>query len=309
MFSTCEPLARRIPPRYAPRMDPILQSALAVLIVSSVSLIGITTLSLQTGFLKKALFLLIALAAGALLGDAFIHLIPEAFAEADALSVSLFVLGGILTFFVLEKFLHWHHSHGEEEFSPEHARIHPVGNLVLVSDGIHNLVDGLAIGAAFMVSTEIGIATAIAIALHEIPQEIGDFGLLIHAGYSKGRALFLNFCSALLAFAGLALAFWFGETNEAFIPLIAAFTAGNFIYIALADIVPELQKTTSGGRSMLQVVVIALGIGAMVFLASGEGHHDEESGHGDTHETHGHEVEHVEEAGGVHLDLHEEEGH
>ncbi len=248
-------------------MTPLIQGALAVGAVSLVSLIGITTLSLKQDFLKRALFLLISLAAGALLGDAFIHLLPEAFEEAsDPLTVSLLVLAGILTFFVLEKFLHWHHSHGEDEFSAEHARIHPVGHLVLVSDGVHNLVDGLAIGAAFLVSPEVGIATAIAIALHEIPQEIGDFGLLIHAGFSRTKALLLNFASALTAFLGLGLAFWLSSLGESLAPLIAAFAAGNFIYIALADLVPELQKTKGGGRSVLQFVVIVIGLAAMVML-------------------------------------------
>jgi zinc and cadmium transporter len=248
-------------------MTPLIQGALAVGAVSLVSLIGITTLSLKQDFLKRALFLLISLAAGALLGDAFIHLLPEAFEEAsNPLTVSLLVLAGILTFFVLEKFLHWHHSHGEDEFSAEHARIHPVGHLVLVSDGVHNLVDGLAIGAAFLVSPEVGIATAIAIALHEIPQEIGDFGLLIHAGFSRTKALLLNFASALTAFLGLGLAFWLSSLGESLAPLIAAFAAGNFIYIALADLVPELQKTKGGGRSVLQFVVIVIGLAAMVML-------------------------------------------
>lgn len=248
-------------------MTPLIQGALAVGAVSLVSLIGITTLSLKQDFLKRALFLLISLAAGALLGDAFIHLLPEAFEEAgNPLAVSLLVLAGILTFFVLEKFLHWHHSHGEDEFSAEHARIHPVGHLVLVSDGVHNLVDGLAIGAAFLVSPEVGVATTIAIALHEIPQEIGDFGLLIHAGFSRTKALLLNFASALTAFLGLGLAFWLSSLGESLAPLIAAFAAGNFIYIALADLVPELQKTKGGGRSVLQFVVIVIGLSAMVML-------------------------------------------
>ncbi len=247
-------------------MNPLLEGAIAVGAVSLVSLVGLAALSLRQDLLRKALFLLISLAAGALLGDAFIHLLPEAFEHADPLLVSLLTLGGILSFFLLEKFLHWHHSHGDDEFSPEHARIHPVGNLVLVSDGVHNLIDGLAIGAAFMVSTEIGIATAVAIALHEIPQEIGDFGLLIHAGFSRAKALVMNFISALTAFAGLGIAFWLGATHETLVPLVAAFAAGNFIYIALADLVPELQKTTGGKRSALQVLAIVAGIGAMVLL-------------------------------------------
>lgn len=281
-------------------MSPLIQSILAVGVVSLVSLIGIAALALNHERLKKWLFVLVALAAGALMGDAFIHLIPEAFAEADTTLVALLILAGILSFFLLEKFLNWHHSHGEEEFSPEHGRIHPVGNLVLVSDGIHNLVDGLAIGAAFMVSPEIGIATTIAIALHEIPQEIGDFGLLIHAGFSRVKALLMNFFSALTAFVGLGLAFWLGEVNEAFIPLIAAFAAGNFIYIALADLVPELQKTLDGKRSVMQIVVVIAGVGLMLALTAFEapGH-----AHGDTHEAMHTEEVHTEDS------LHHEEEH
>lgn len=260
-----------------PFMTPLIQGVLAVGAVSLVSLIGITTLSLKQDLLKRVLFLLISLAAGALLGDAFIHLIPEAFAEGASTPVALAILAGILCFFALEKFFHWHHSHGDDEFSPEHARIHPVGNLVIVSDGIHNLIDGLAIGAAFMVSPEIGIATAAAIALHEIPQEIGDFGLLIHAGFSRMQALLVNFASALTAFVGLGIAFLLGNSSEAFIPLIAAFAAGNFIYIALADLMPELQKTTDGKRSFLQIVMLLIGIGAMFGLTYVEAPHHEDA--------------------------------
>ncbi|MBP9816753.1 MAG: ZIP family metal transporter [Candidatus Pacebacteria bacterium] len=247
-------------------MTPLISSLLAVGVMSLVSLIGAATLSLKERLLRRALFLLISLAAGALLGDAFIHLLPEAFEEIAPLTVSILVLVGFLSFFVLEKFLHWHHSHGDDEFSPEHARIHPVGHLVLVSDGVHNLIDGLAIGAAFLVSPEVGIATTIAIVLHEIPQEIGDFGLLIHAGYSRAKALFLNFLSALFAFVGVGLAFWLSNAAEGAAPLIAAFAAGNFIYIAAADLIPELHKTTAPWQSVLQFATIVLGLIAMVLL-------------------------------------------
>lgn len=252
-------------------MSPLILSVLAVALVSVVSLIGLFGLSLRQDLLRRALFLLISLAAGALLGDALIHLIPEAFEEAgNPLLVSLLILAGIFSFFVLEKFLHWHHSHGDEEFSPEHARIHPVGQLVLVSDGVHNLIDGVAIGAAFMVSTEVGIATTIAVILHEIPQEVGDFGLLLHAGYTRMKALLVNFVSALFAFVGLGIAFLLTEVSESIIPFIAAFAAGNFIYIALADLVPELHKTTQPKRSVLQLIAIAAGIAAMLALLAFE---------------------------------------
>jgi len=269
-------------------MTPLVASIIAVAIISLVSMIGIVTLSLKEGLLRRGLFLLTSLAAGALLGDAFFHLIPEAFAEvSDPLLVPMFILAGILVFFILEKYLHWHHSHGDDEFSPEHARIHPVGHLVLTSDAVHNLVDGLAIGAAFMVSTEVGIATTVAIALHEIPQEIGDFGLLLHAGYSRMKALFVNFLSALTAFLGLAIAFLLGSADAMLIPLIAAFSAGMFIYIAMSDVIPELHKTVAPKRSALQVLVLIFGIAAMAGLLTIEGdahgHSDLEHEHEEVH--------------------------
>lgn len=259
-------------------MSPLILSVLAVALISIVSLVGVLTLSFKESFLRRILFFLIALAAGALLGDAFIHLIPEAFHEAESsLAVSLLILLGILSFFVLEKFLHWHHSHGEEEFSEDHARIHPLGHLVLVSDGLHNFVDGLVIGAAFIVSPEVGIATTIAIALHEIPQEIGDFGLLIHSGFSRMKALAVNFASALLAFFGLIVAFTLSEISEIAVPLITAFAAGNFIYIALADLVPELQKTKGLKKAGTQLTALLLGLLLMVGLMYLEApHHEDE---------------------------------
>ncbi len=259
-------------------MTPLLQSVLAVGAISLVSLVGLAAFSLNQKLLQRGVFVLIALAAGALLGDAFIHLIPDAFSEADPLLVSLLILTGIGSFFILEKFLHWHHSHGDEEFAPDHAKVHPVGHLVIVSDAVHNFIDGLAIGIAFMVSPEAGIATTIAIVLHELPQEVGDFGLLIHAGYSRMRALFINFLSALTAFAGLALAFVLGDINETLVPLIAAFTAGTFIYIAMSDIVPELQKTKRVRNSVIQILALLVGVLAMIGLLSLEGDHHH---HGD----------------------------
>ena len=247
-------------------MDNLIPALVAVGIISLISLIGAITLSWKEAFLKRILFILVSVAAGALFGDAFIHLVPEAYDEiANPLLVSGLILGGILTFFALEKFLRWHHSHGDDELdSATHATVHPVGHLVIVSDGVHNLVDG--IGAAFMVSVEVGIATTIAIALHELPQEIGDFALLIHAGYSRGKALLMNFSSALFAFIGIGIVFWAGTAFENATPLIAAFAAGNFIYIAGSDLVPELHKTTEAKRSFLQFVAIIVGLLAMVAL-------------------------------------------
>lgn len=246
----------------------IFPALIAITLVSVVSLIGIATLGWRESVVRKLLFVLLSLAAGALLGDAFIHLIPEAFDGAsNPLTVSLLILGGFFSFFILEKFLNWHHVHADEPLdASEHARIHPVGHLVLVSDGMHNLIDGVAIGAAFMVSPAVGIATTAAILLHEIPQEIGDFALLLHAGFSRTQALFMNLFSALTAFLGAGLAFVLGGFFENAAPFIAAFSAGMFIYIAASDLVPELHKTSEPKKSFTQLVAIGVGILVMAAL-------------------------------------------
>lgn len=241
---------------------------IAVSLVSLVSLVGIAALAWRADFLRKILFLLISVAAGALLGDAFIHLIPEVFEGSDnSLLISLLLLGGFLSFFILEKLLNWHHVHTDEPLlAEEHARIHPVGHLVLISDGLHNLVDGVAIGAAFMVSIELGVATTIAILLHEIPQEIGDFALLVHAGFSRAKALLFNLLSAGSAFVGVGLAFYLGNVFETAAPLISAFAAGMFVYIAGSDLIPEMQKTAGVKKSLIQLVAILAGLAIMVAL-------------------------------------------
>jgi len=144
--------------------------------------------------------------------------------------------------------------------------VHPVGKLILFSDGVHNFLDGLIIGASFLVSIPIGIATTIAVILHEIPQEIGDFAVLIHAGYSRTRALWLNFLSAVLAVAGVVLSLILGSSAPAFSAWILPIAAGGFIYIALADLIPELHKSNDGKKGMLQAVGVFIGVLAMVAL-------------------------------------------
>src|SRR3989344_8214498 len=179
----------------------------SVAVVSLVSLIGVFALSLKEELMRKYVFTFISLAIGALLGDAFIHLIPEALEKStNPTLTSLLVIVGILLFFILEKFLHWHH-HCEDK---EKSDIHPVGKLVLFSDGVHNFMDGMIIGASFLVSMPVGLATTLAVILHEIPQEIGDFAVLLHAGYTKRRALWLNFLSALTAVLGAVVLFAIG---------------------------------------------------------------------------------------------------
>ncbi len=225
---------------------------LSVFLVSVISLVGIFTLSLKEKFLERILFVLIAIAAGTLLGVAFLDLIPEAL-ERGGSDIFLYVLFGIVAFFVLERFVFWHHCHDGK------CDVHAFSYLNLVGDGAHNLIDGMVIAAAYMVSIPLGLAATIAIALHEIPQEIGDFAILVYGGFSRKKALFYNFLSALAAFLGVALAFLFSSTGG-FFNFILAFAAGGFIYIASADIMPELQKEMEFKRSLLQLLCLIGGI-------------------------------------------------
>lgn len=236
---------------------------LSVVAVSLVSLAGVFTLSIREDKIKKYVFILVSLAVGALLGDAFIHLIPEAFESSEnPTMVSLLIIAGILAFFVLEKFLHWHH-HGEDT---EETHVHPVGKLVLFSDGVHNFIDGIIIGTSFLASTSLGVATTIAVILHEIPQEIGDFAVLLHSGYTRKRALWLNFLSALMAVLGTVVAFLFGNLAETFSVMVLPLAAGGFIYIAVADLIPELHKTKVVKHSILQFGSLLIGVLLMFAL-------------------------------------------
>ena len=240
-----------------------LYAFISVLIISLVSLIGVFSLSLNGEVIKKYISIFISLAVGALLGDAFIHLIPEAFENSRSpILASLLIIIGILLFFIIEKFLHWHH-HGEDKDEPN---IHPVGKLIIFTDGFHNLIDGIVIGVSFLVSIPVGIATTLAVVLHEIPQEIGDFAVLIHSGYTKKMALWLNFLSALMAFIGLIIAFIFGNVAETFVLWVLPIAAGGFIYIAIADLIPELHKTQRFKYSAFQFLTIVIGILSMIAL-------------------------------------------
>lgn len=240
-----------------------LYTIISVCVVSCISFIGLATISIREDTLRSYVFLLVSLAIGALLGDAFIHLIPESLTEAQhPLLVSLSIIAGILFFFIIEKALHWHHHGNDHE---QHANGN-VGRLVLISDGFHNFIDGLIIAMSYLVSTEVGIATTIAVIAHEIPQEIGHFGVLLYVGYSRMRALWLNFLSALTAILGALTALLIGQTADNAIRLFIPITAGGFIYIALSDLIPQLQSSRKVTHSFMQFTMIIAGVGAMVLL-------------------------------------------
>ena len=238
-------------------------SLTSIFIISLVSFVGVFFLAFKKETLQKILFFLVSFAAGGMLGGAFFHLLPEAIEElGNGLNFSLAILAGILAFFVLEKFIAWRHCHIPT--SSEHP--HPVAFMNLVGDALHNFIDGVVIAASFMTNFSLGIATSLAMIFHEIPQEIGDFGVLIHGGFTRRKALFFNFGSALTAVLGAVLTLIIGVKLMAFSKLIIPFTAGTFIYIAGSDLIPELHKETQLWKSTIQLMGLILGLFLMFIL-------------------------------------------
>ena len=231
----------------------------SVIIVSLISLIGVFSISVDQKKLARMLLFLVSFAAGALLGGALLHLLPESVEHGLEPKVSLFILAGIFGFFILEKIICWRHCHIPT--SEEHP--HPVGFMNLVGDGFHNLMDGMIIAGSYLVNVPLGVSTTFAVLLHEIPQEIGDFVILVHAGYSIRKALTFNFLSALTAVVGAILTLAIGLKTESVSAFLVPFTIGGFIYIATADLIPELKKEVDLKKSLLQLLFILLGAGVM----------------------------------------------
>lgn len=263
-------------------VTPALHAFLAVFLVSLLSLVGVVTLSRDPDVLRRRLPLLVSLAAGFLVGGAMLHLLPEA-EEAfghHSLEVPLLFLAGFLGFFLLERGL-WFHHHadavrlsepGGDLHPPGHglgedcAEPHPVVWMNLVGDGAHNLIDGMAIGAAFLIDPAAGVATTVAIALHEIPQEIGDFAVLVHGGLSVRKALTFNVLSAFVAFAGVAIALVVGQRVEGFSAALLPVTAGSFVYIAAANLIPEIHRHRDRSRALAQAMYLFGGVGITLLL-------------------------------------------
>lgn len=241
-----------------------LYAIVSVIIVSIASVSGLALFAVTGARLTRLVALLLSLAAGTLFGDAFIHLLPEA-AETIGFgrTTALTTLSGIVSFFIIEKFIHWRHCH-----KPEHAlkHSHHVATMSLFGDLVHNVIDGLLIGASYLVSVPVGIATTIAVFIHEIPQEISDFAILLHSGFSRGKALLFNFLISLGALGGVVVALLVGANSEAISGLMIPFAAGAFIYIAGADLIPEMQKETTIKVSLLQLLAFIVGIAIMMAL-------------------------------------------
>lgn len=232
----------------------------ASIAVSLISLVGIFTLLLKEDLLRKVLILLVAFSAGALIGAAFLHLLPEALEISNSLTTYLYLLLSFVLFFILERYLLWRHCHEEA------CTVHPFSYLNLIGDGIHNLFDGLTIGASFVVDIRFGIITTVVIILHEIPQEIGDFGVLVYGGLTKRTALFYNFLSAVTAIFGALIGYYFSAHFKSFSQAILPFAAGGFIYIAGCDLIPEIHKEMDLKKSTFSMAFFILGI-IFMFLA------------------------------------------
>lgn len=236
-------------------LSTLLQILIAVLIVSLVSVLGIL-IFFREKTLNRILFFLVSFAAGTLLGAAFLDLLPEALEDGFKESVPVFILLGMLSFFILEKFLYWHHHHAGHE----HEEVHGFTYLNIVGDAIHNFLDGAVIAISFMNNTALGIVTTIAIIAHEIPQEIADFSILIYGGFSRAKALVYNFLTALTAVLGALAAYFYSGTIKDSTILITSFAVGGFVYIASTDLIPEIHKEKDLKKSLVQLVLLTLGI-------------------------------------------------
>jgi len=240
-----------------------LYSLISVFIISIVSLIGVFTLSIKPDKLKKVLIYFIAFSAGALIGDAFIHLLPEVVKENGfTIAISIYLITGIGFSLVTEKIIHWRHCH--HPTTKEH--VHPLTTMNLVGDSVHNFIDGIIIAAAYLVSIPLGIATSIAVIFHEIPQEISDFGVLVYGGYTKRKALLANFLIALTSVLGAIITLIIGTSSKSILIFLIPFAAGNFIYIASSDLIPELHKHPKFKTSLMQIIFFILGILVMIGL-------------------------------------------
>jgi len=222
--------------------------------IALIAFIGVFTLAMREQLLNKILIILVSLSAGALMGGAFLHLLPESIEKSGNANILIFVLVGFVLFFIIEKVLHWRHCHKGK------CDVHTFHYMNLIGDSVHNFIDGLIISASFIISIPLGFTTTIAIAAHEIPQEIGDFGVLIYGGFEKKKAIVLNFIVALTVVAGGVVGYFISKSIEQVAVYLLPFAAGGFIYIAATDLVPEIKKELDIKKSMATIFVFICGI-------------------------------------------------
>jgi len=223
-------------------------------LVSIISLIGVFTLTVRDESLSRILLGLVGFSAGALMGGAFLHLVPEALERAGSTTVFSYLIFGFILFFLLERLLYWRHCHDGR------CDVHMFTYLNLIGDGIHNFVDGLTIAASFVADIQLGIVATLAVISHEIPQELGDFGVLIYGGFSKTKALLYNLLSALTAILGAFIGYFVSSYIENFTVLLVPLAAGGFVYISGSDLIPEIHKELEIRKSMLSFGSFLAGI-------------------------------------------------
>lgn len=239
----------------------------SIFAVSIISLIGVIMLGLEEALLKRAMLYLVSFSAGALFGDAFIHLIPETVEQFGFGPVTgLYVLAGIVFSFIVETYIHWHHHHRYGEMDECEDCVEPFSYMILLGDGVHNVLDGIIIAASYLASVPLGIATTIAVALHEIPQEIGDFAVLVHGGFSRRTAILYNFLTAITAFLGAGIVILLSGSVAGINSVLLPLAAGGFIYIAGSDLLPEIREETGSRKSAIQMVMFIIGIVLMYAL-------------------------------------------
>ncbi len=254
-------------------MHPLLLSVLATVGLALLSLAGVGFVALAGKARQTVLFVLVACAAGAMMAGAFFHLLPEANAALGSFTASVALFVGFGTFFLLERILYWHHCHQGHD-----CEVHPYTTLSLVGDAIHNLLDGIVVGGAFLLDPLLGWGTTMIIAAHELPQELGDYAILIHGGHSQRKALLLNLLTGLTGVLGAILA-WFGFSQHVgWVPYLMAFAAGNFIYVSAADLIPELHKEHNTKKALVAFFFFVLAASVMAGMA-----HLHEDSHGHTH--------------------------
>ncbi len=247
---------------YHPKMT-LARIMWSLLIVSLISCVWVLTLGIKTEILKKYVLLLVWLSAGALFGDVFFHLLPEHIETSwFGAEASRWILGGILFGLIIEKVIHWRHCH----IPTSHAHPHSFAYMNLVWDMFHNFIDGLIVWASYLVSIEVGIATTIAVIIHEVPQEIWDFGVLVHGGFSKKKALMLNFLTALTALLGWLIAYVLTDALPALQELLIPFTIWSFLYIAWSDLIPEMHKEVRLRVALTNILAFVVGMTLMYGL-------------------------------------------
>lgn len=232
---------------------------IANLLMATISIIGVITLFINKHLLKEILIFFVSLSAGTMLGAAIFHLIPESYVDLGFWTTSIMIFIAILIFFLIEKGLHWHHHHDVDDK-------HTLGLMNLIADSFHNFLDGIIIAGTFLASIPLGISTTLNVLLHEIPQELGDFGVLLHSGFTIKKALIANLLVSLVSLVGGILGFMFFNVFEGLTGYITAFAAGGFIYIATTDLIPEIKEEAKEHKLWFAIICFLLGFVLMFIL-------------------------------------------